>query len=65
MASWPAFVVAGSAIGFLLGLFGAGGSSVATPVLSLLGVGIGGGGVAASGDCARGRLGCPPLRAVW
>jgi hypothetical protein len=38
VASWPAFVAAGCAIGFLLGLFGVGGSSVATPVLSLLGV---------------------------
>jgi uncharacterized protein len=38
MAPWPAFVVAGAVIGLLLGLFGVGGSSVATPVLSLLGV---------------------------
>ena len=38
MAPWPAFVAAGGAIGLLLGLFGVGGSSVATPVLSLLGV---------------------------
>ena len=38
MAPWPAFVVAGAAIGTLLGLFGVGGSSVATPILSLLGV---------------------------
>src|SRR5579859_6029168 len=38
MAPWPLVVVAGAAIGMLLGLFGVGGSSVATPVLSLLGV---------------------------
>lgn len=35
---WPFIVVAGGAIGLLMGLFGVGGSSVATPVLSLLGV---------------------------
>jgi uncharacterized membrane protein YfcA len=38
MAPWPLVVVGGAAIGILLGLFGVGGSSVATPVLSLLGV---------------------------
>jgi uncharacterized membrane protein YfcA len=38
MATWPFVVVAGGAIGVLMGLFGVGGSSVATPVLSLLGV---------------------------
>ena len=38
MAPWPIIVVAGLGIGVLLGLFGVGGSSVATPVLSLLGV---------------------------
>jgi uncharacterized membrane protein YfcA len=38
MAPWPVFVVAGAAIGTLLGLFGVGGSSVATPLLSVLGV---------------------------
>jgi uncharacterized protein len=38
MAPWPIFVVAGAAIGGLTGLFGVGGSSVATPILALLGV---------------------------
>jgi uncharacterized protein len=38
MAPWPFVVAAGAAIGMSLGLFGVGGSSVATPVLSLLGV---------------------------
>lgn len=38
MAPWPAFVVAGAAIGMLTGLFGVGGSSIATPLLSVLGV---------------------------
>jgi uncharacterized protein len=38
MAPWPVFVVAGAVVGSLTGLFGVGGSSVATPVLSLLGV---------------------------
>ncbi len=38
MAPWPVFVVAGAAIGGLTGLFGVGGSSVATPILALLGV---------------------------
>ena len=37
MAPWPFIVAAGAAIGVLLGIFGVGGSSVATPVLSLLG----------------------------
>ena len=38
VAPWPLITIAGGAIGLLLGLFGVGGSSVATPVLSLLGV---------------------------
>lgn len=38
MAPWPLISVAGAAIGLLMGLFGVGGSSVATPLLSLLGV---------------------------
>jgi uncharacterized membrane protein YfcA len=38
VAPWPAFVVAGAAIGTLTGFFGVGGSSIATPLLSLLGV---------------------------
>ena len=38
MAPWPAFVVAGAGIGTLTGFFGVGGSSIATPLLSLLGV---------------------------
>ena len=38
MAPWPFVVLAGVAIGLLMGLFGVGGSSVATPVLALLGV---------------------------
>jgi uncharacterized membrane protein YfcA len=37
MAPWPIVVLAGAAIGILMGLFGVGGSSVTTPVLSLLG----------------------------
>lgn len=37
VAAWPFIVVAGCAIGLLMGLFGVGGSSVATPMLSLLG----------------------------
>ena len=37
-APWPVFVAAGAAIGLLVGLFGVGGSSVATPLLSVLGV---------------------------
>jgi hypothetical protein len=38
MAPWPVFVLAGLAIGLLTGFFGVGGSSVATPLLSILGV---------------------------
>jgi hypothetical protein len=38
MAPWPVFVLAGAAIGLLTGLFGVGGSSIATPLLSILGV---------------------------
>jgi uncharacterized membrane protein YfcA len=38
VAPWPEFVLAGGVIGTLLGLFGVGGSSIATPILSLLGV---------------------------
>ena len=38
MAPWPVFVVAGVAIGALTGLFGVGGSSIATPLLAVLGV---------------------------
>lgn len=38
MAPWPAFVAVGAALGALSGLFGVGGSSLATPMLSLLGV---------------------------
>ncbi len=38
MAPWPAFVIAGAALGSLSGAFGVGGSSLATPLLSLLGV---------------------------
>lgn len=38
MAAWPFISLAGAAIGLLMGLFGVGGSSVATPALSLLGV---------------------------
>jgi uncharacterized protein len=38
MAPPPIFVLAGALIGLLTGLFGVGGSSVATPLLSLLGV---------------------------
>jgi hypothetical protein len=38
MAPWPVLVLAGIAIGLLTGLFGVGGSSIATPLLSLLGV---------------------------
>lgn len=37
MAPWPFIVLAGAAVGVCMGLFGVGGSSVATPVLSLLG----------------------------
>lgn len=38
MASWPLITLAGAAVGLLMGIFGVGGSSVATPILSLLGV---------------------------
>jgi uncharacterized membrane protein YfcA len=38
VAPWPVFVLAGALIGSLTGLFGVGGSSIATPILSLLGV---------------------------
>ncbi|MDQ1397725.1 MAG: uncharacterized protein QOG64_2984 [Acidimicrobiaceae bacterium] len=37
-APWPLITLSGGAIGGLMGVFGVGGSSVATPVLSLLGV---------------------------
>jgi uncharacterized membrane protein YfcA len=37
MAPWPYVVIGGAGIGLLMGFFGVGGSSVATPVLSLLG----------------------------
>jgi uncharacterized membrane protein YfcA len=37
MAAWPWFVLAGVGLGTLIGLFGVGGSSIATPLLSLLG----------------------------
>jgi uncharacterized membrane protein YfcA len=37
VAAWPWFVLAGVALGTLTGLFGVGGSSIATPLLSLLG----------------------------
>ncbi len=38
MYDWPLVVVAGAAIGLLMGFFGVGGASVATPLLSVLGV---------------------------
>lgn len=38
MAAWPFLTLAGLVVGGLMGIFGVGGSSVATPVLSLLGV---------------------------
>ena len=38
MAPWPVFVLAGVVIGSLTGLFGVGGSSIATPMLAVLGV---------------------------
>lgn len=38
MAPWPVFVLAGVVIGALTGLFGVGGSSIATPLLAVLGV---------------------------
>jgi uncharacterized membrane protein YfcA len=37
MAPWPGMVAAGLGVGLCMGLFGVGGSSVATPVLALLG----------------------------
>lgn len=37
LASWPFIVLAGVGVGLCMGLFGVGGSSVATPVLALLG----------------------------
>jgi|SRR5579884_3905827 len=37
MVGWPIVVLAGGGVGLCMGLFGVGGSSVATPVLSLLG----------------------------
>jgi uncharacterized membrane protein YfcA len=37
-APWPAITLAGGVVGGLMGVFGVGGSSVATPILSLLGV---------------------------
>src|SRR3954468_23246464 len=38
MAPWPLISLGGAGVGTLMGFFGVGGSSVATPVLSLLGV---------------------------
>jgi hypothetical protein len=38
MAPWPLITTAGIGIGVLMGLFGVGGSSVATQLLSRLGV---------------------------
>jgi uncharacterized membrane protein YfcA len=38
LAWWPYIVLAGAGVGICTGLFGVGGSSVATPVLALLGV---------------------------
>jgi len=38
MAPWPVFVAAGAVVGLLVGLFGVGGSSIATPLLAVLGV---------------------------
>jgi uncharacterized membrane protein YfcA len=38
VAPWPWFVLVGAALGLLTGLFGVGGSALATPMLSLLGV---------------------------
>ncbi len=37
LASWPLIALAGAGVGLCTGLFGVGGSSVATPVLALLG----------------------------
>jgi uncharacterized membrane protein YfcA len=36
LAWWPYIVLAGAGVGICTGLFGVGGSSVATPVLALL-----------------------------
>lgn len=38
VAGWPIVTLSGAVIGLLMGAFGVGGSSVATPVLSLLGI---------------------------
>lgn len=38
VAPWPVIVLGGIAVGLCMGLFGVGGSSIATPVLALLGV---------------------------
>jgi uncharacterized membrane protein YfcA len=38
MAPWPVITLAGLGIGGLMGFFGVGGSSVATPILAILGV---------------------------
>jgi uncharacterized membrane protein YfcA len=38
MVPWPVFIAAGALVGLLVGLFGVGGSSIATPLLALLGV---------------------------
>lgn len=38
LAPWPVFVAAGVVIGLLVGLFGVGGSSIATPLLAVLSV---------------------------
>src|SRR5664280_2275341 len=38
LAPWPVFVAAGVVIGLLVGLFGVGGSSIATPLLAVLAV---------------------------
>jgi uncharacterized membrane protein YfcA len=38
LAWWPYIVLAGAGVGICTGLFGVGGSSVATPVLALVGV---------------------------
>jgi hypothetical protein len=38
VAPWPFFVLAGAVVGALVGLFGVGGSAIATPLLAMLGV---------------------------
>lgn len=38
MAPWPFFTLVGAGVGMLIGIFGVGGSSIATPLLSLMGV---------------------------